>query len=76
MDFTNLRNKTIFDFTDNIDILEELVYTTDKEIFLKGLTPQGRAFSLLDYAEYTGNEEMIKAVEKEFSDELSAFFNE
>lgn len=76
MDLTNLRNKTIFDFTDEPKILDELVSTTDKETYLKGLTPEGRAFGLIDYAEYIQDAEMLKAVEKEFDTELSAFFNE
>ena len=76
MNYTDLRNKTIFDFTNDIAILEELVSTTDKETYLKGLTPEGRAFGLIDYAEYTDNKELLEAVEKEFETELAAFFNE
>lgn len=76
MDLTNLRNKTIFDFTDDPEILEELAGTTDEKTFLKGLTPIGRAFSLLGYAEYIQDDKMIKAVEKEFKAEFLATFNE
>jgi hypothetical protein len=76
MDYSNLRDKTIFDFTDDPVILEELVSTTDKDSFLKGLTTDGRVFSLLDYAEYIQDKEMIAAVEKEFELEIAAFFNE
>ena len=76
MDYVDLRRKTIFDFTNDPAILEELVSTTDKETFLNGLTPEGRAFSLIDYAEYVQDKKMLAAVEKEFEPELSAFFNE
>lgn len=76
MDFSNLRNKTIFDFTDDPAILVELVGTTDKETFLDGLAPEGRMFSLIDYAEYMQDKEMVAAIEKEFEKELSDFFNE
>jgi hypothetical protein len=76
MDYTDLRNKTIFDFTSDPVILEELAGTTDKNSFLKGLTVEGRAFSLLDYAGYVRNKKMTAAVEKEFEPELAAFFNE
>jgi hypothetical protein len=76
MDYTDLRRKTIFDFTDDPVILEELVGTTDKEAFLDGLAPEGPMFSLIDYAEYIQDKEMIEAVEKEFESELSAFFSE
>lgn len=76
MDYTNLdlRNKTILDFTDDEKIIEELI--GDKKLFLQSLTEQSRAFSLIDYAEHIGDEKLIQAVEKEFSSEFSAFFNE
>lgn len=76
MELTDLRNKTIFDFTDDSAILRELVSTSDKRAYLKGLTPVGRAFSLLDYAEYVNDTEMVAAVKKEFQEELFGFFNE
>ena len=78
MDYNSLdlRNKTIFDFTNDPAILGELVSTTDKETFLNGLTPIARAFSLIDYAEYIQDEKMIAAVEAEFHNELESFFNE
>ena len=76
MDLTNLRNKTIFDFTDDLEILEELVSTTDEETFLKGVTPIGRAFSMIYYAEYIQNDEMVRAVKKAFEPEFSNFITE
>ena len=76
VDYSDLRNKTIFDFTNDPVILEELVSTTDQDSFLNGLTTVGRAFSLLDYAEYIRDKKMIVAVKKEFKSELAAFFNE
>ena len=71
-----MRNKTIFDFTDDPVILEELAGTTDKETFLKGLAPEGPMFSLIDYAEYVQDKKMLEILEKEFEFELSAFFSE
>ncbi len=76
MDLTNLRNKTIFDFTDDPEILEELAGTTDEKTFLKGLTTIGRAYSMIYYAEHTQDEKMLAAVEKEFEHELSNFITE
>lgn len=77
MDYNNLdlRNKTIFDFTNDVEILNELGYTAD-DSFFESLDDTKRAFSLIDYAEYIGDEQLIKAIEKEFELELSAFFNE
>jgi len=76
MDYNNLdlRNKTILDFTDDEQIIDELI--GDKDLFLKSLTELTRANSLIDYAEYIQDEKLIAAVEKEFEPEFSAFFNE
>lgn len=76
MDYNNLdlRNKTILDFTDDEQIIDELI--GDKDLFLKSLTELTRANSLIDYAEYIQDEKLIAAVEKEFAPEFSAFFNE
>lgn len=76
MDCNNLdlRNKTILDFTDDEQIIDELI--GDKDLFLKSLTELTRANSLIDYAEYIQDEKLIAAVEKEFAPEFSAFFNE
>lgn len=76
MDHNNLdlRNKTILDFTDDEQIIDELI--GDKDLFLKSLTELTRANSLIDYAEYIQDEKLIAAVEKEFAPEFSAFFNE
>lgn len=74
MNYSNLRTKTILDFTTDQKIIEELI--GDKDLFLSNLTELTRAQSLLDYAEYIQDEKLIAAVEKEFEPELSAFFNE
>lgn len=76
MDYNNLdlRNKTILDFTNDEQIIDELV--GDKELFLKSLTELTRANSLIDYAEYIQDENLIAAIEQEFAPEFSAFFNE
>lgn len=77
MDYNNLdlRNKTIYDFTDNSEILDDLGYSP-KEYFFRSLDETLRGMSLMDYAEYIHDEKLIEAVEKEFATEFSAFFNE
>lgn len=74
MKYDNLRNKTILDFTTDAEIIDELV--GEPNLFLKNLTEQSRAFSLIYYAEYIDDKAMIAAVEKEFDEEFSRFFNE
>ena len=87
MDYTDLRSKTIFDFTDDPKILKKLGFeddpnfskklgTTEKDFFIKRATIVAKAFSIIDYAEYVGNNELFAAVEKEFEHEFSLFFNE
>ena len=74
MDYSNLRNKTILDFTTDKKIIDELI--GDPTLFLSNLTETTRAQSLIDYAEYILDQKMIAAVEKEFEREFVAFFNE
>ena len=59
MNYKDLRKKTILDFTSDSEIIDELV--GDPKLFIENLTEQTRAFSLIDYAEYTENKEMAKA---------------
>jgi len=76
MDYNNLdlRNKTVLDFTNDENIIAEII--GDKEYFLSHLTETRRAMSLIDYAEFIQDKRFISAVEKEFEKELSEFFNE
>jgi hypothetical protein len=76
MDYNNLdlRNKTIYDFTDDPNITSEII--SDKDYFLSNLTETRRAMSLIDYAEYIQDKKLIAAVQKEFEPEFAAFFNE
>lgn len=71
---SDLRNKTILDFTNDKDILDDLI--GDKDYFLSHLDETRRAMSLIDYAEYIEDKELISAVEKEFEKEFAMFFNE
>lgn len=74
MNYKDLRKKTILDFTSDAEIIEELI--GDPKLFIENLTEESRALSFIYYAEHINNKKMIEAVEKEFSDELSKFFNE
>lgn len=74
MKYKNLRKQTILDYTQDKKILDELI--GDTQIFLENLTDLTRAQSLIDYAEYINDKEMIQAVETEFKTEFAEFFNE
>lgn len=77
-DYTDLRNKTIFDFCTDEDVLDDLVGITDKEEYLHSLSYSGvsRWLNLLYFAEYSGNKELEEAVRDEFKDEINDMFNE
>lgn len=73
----SLRNKTAFDFTDDPEILKAIdLDIDDKEYFINFALPVAKAFSILDYAEYIGDKQLISAIKKEFKKEFSDFFNE
>lgn len=77
MKYDNLRNKTIFDFCDDPNILDEIVIIS-KEKFLEHLKKNTvqNGFSLLQLAEITDNDELGRAVEKEYNDDFDSFFDE
>lgn len=77
-DYTNLRDKTIFDFCTDKDILENIAIFTDKEEYLKlsESCVDVRWKNILAFAEYSGNKELEYAVRNEFAEEISALFNE
>lgn len=77
-DYTNLRNKTIFDFCTDKKVLEDIAIFADKEEYLKlsESCKDVRWENLLDFAEHSGNKELEKAVKDEFAKEINALFNE
>ena len=77
-DYTDLRNKTIFDFCTDKKVLEDIAIFADKEEYLK-LSESCKDvhwINMLDFAEYSGNKELEDAVRKEFAEEIRALFNE
>ena len=77
-DYTDLRNKTIFDFCTDKKVLEDIAIFADKEEYLKlSESCKGvRWKNMLIFAEYSGNKELEDAVRKEFAEEIRALFNE
>lgn len=76
-DYSNLKSKTIFDFCDDEQVLDEIV-VFDKERYLKSLKeyPVGNAIDLIVYAERTHNDDLMKAVKTQYEDELRKVNNE
>lgn len=78
MDYSDLRNKTIFDFCDDADVVKKITYTTDKEKHKKECetSPELRWMTLLEYAEDYSDQTLKEHVMIEFSEDIDAFYNE
>lgn len=75
-DYTNLKEKTIFDFTDDPQIIADLVVS--KEDFMRDVEeyPLYNAHVLISYAELINDTELLSAVETQYKKELDAENNE
>ena len=76
MDYSDLKEKTIYDFCDDENVINDLVVS--KEDFFRDLEeyPLLNAHVLTEYAEMTGNDDLLRAVMSQYKDELEAENNE
>lgn len=76
MDYSNLKSKTIFDLCKDESIINDLVVS--KEDFFRDLVeyPLLNAHVLIEYAEITNNDKLLKAVKSQYKAELEAENNE
>lgn len=76
MDYSNLKNKTIYDFCNDEGVINDLVVS--KEDFFRDLEeyPLLNAHVLIEYAEMTNNDELLQAVKSQYKAELEAENNE
>lgn len=76
MDYSNLKNKTVFDFCKDEQMIADLVVS--KEDFFRDLKeyPLLNAHVLIEYAELTNNKSLLQEVEKQYQKELEAENNE
>lgn len=76
MDYSNLKNKTIYDFCNDESVINDLVVS--KEYFFRDLEeyPLLNAHVLIEYAEMTHNDELLQAVKSQYKAELEAENNE
>lgn len=79
-DYSNLHDKTIFDFCSDKKTLEELtaIEFISKEECIRRYKefPYANGFALLDYAEMTSNKSLEKAVNEQFKEDFAKVFNE
>jgi hypothetical protein len=82
IDFKNLRQMTVFDLCDDIELLHKLnplypkIHTKEQWINSYKENPMSQVFDFLDLADMTNNLDLREVVEKEWEKELHAFFNE
>jgi hypothetical protein len=79
MDYTDLQNKTIYDFCDDEIILKQINICLDKDEYIrrtKNMPLYTRGFALYDLSQLTGDKELKKAVVEQFGDAMDVFFNE
>lgn len=76
MDYSNLKNKTIFDFCTDEKMISDLVVS--RKDFFRDLKdyPLLNAHVLIEFAEITGNKELLTAVNTQYKKELEAENNE
>lgn len=82
-DYTNLKNKTVFDFCADEAVLEVVLpfipSGVDRDKYLNDYwvdNPAQQAFSFIDLAEETKDKELAEQTERQFVKALSAYFNE
>ena len=76
MDYSNLKEKTIFDFCKDEKMIKDLVVS--REDFFRNLKnyPLYNAHILIEYAEITNNKKLLQAVLKQYKQELEEENNE
>lgn len=78
MNYDNLHQKTIYDFTKDAKVIEELTAGMTKPEYLETLkeNPVNNGLDLVELAEMTGNKELAAAVDKQYKDDFANYFNE
>jgi|GEM_PF-2529569 len=65
--YSDLKNKTIFDFTDDPDVIESIIGNEPREEHIARLTPRFRYYDLAELAEITNNQELADAAEEQLA---------
>ena len=76
MDYTNLKNKTIFDFCNDEQMIVDLVVSKEDFFLTWKEYPLYNAHVLIEYAELTNNKDLLQSVKKQYEKELKAENNE
>ncbi len=78
MNYDNLHKKTIYDFTTDTKVIDEITAGRTEAEYLANLTenPINNGFDLEELAEITGNKELAEAVAEQYKDDFAKYFNE
>ena len=77
MDYSNLKNKTIFDLCKDESLISDIIIVPKEDFFRELVSyPLLNAHTLIEYAEKTGNNELLEAVTSQYKEELEAENNE
>lgn len=73
----NLRELTVYDLCSDQKLLDSFMIE-GKERHLRSVVamPSARWSAMLDLAEHTGDKALEAAVERQFAEDIAAFFNE
>ena len=84
--YSNLRGKTIFDFTGDSDVLKEILEDDDYSDFVESpreaieesihYTQIANVIMISKYAELKSDEKLISALKEEFEEDFPGIFNE
>ena len=77
-DYSNLRSKTIFDFTEDKKLIQEITCDIGKDLYLSEIArnPVSNMWDLLDLAEITNNKALEEAVIRQYKEEYVFANNE
>lgn len=77
MNYSNLKNKTIFDVCKDESLISDIIIVS-KETYMKELEsyPLLNAHTLIELAERTNNKQLLNAVKTQYKQELESENNE
>ncbi len=65
MDYKDLRNKTVFDFTDDDQVIKNIIGESPKDFYIRTCHHLNKLTDIQKLASLTNNEELYKAVSDE-----------
>lgn len=65
MDYKDLRNKTVFDFTDDSQVIKSIIGESPKDFYIRTCHPLNKLSDIQVLASLTNNEELYQAVSDE-----------